>query len=44
VQGRFRHLFTPKYGKMIEEIQQQTDARWHRLLKKCGMTQPAKTA
>jgi pyruvate ferredoxin oxidoreductase beta subunit len=44
VQGRFRHLFTPKYEKLVDEIQKQTDARWQRLLKKCGMTQPAKTA
>ncbi len=43
-QGRFRHLFTPKFEKMVDQIQQQTDARWQRLLKKCGMTQPAKTA
>jgi pyruvate ferredoxin oxidoreductase beta subunit len=38
VQGRFRHLFTPKYEKMIDQIQSQTDAKWKRLLKKCGMT------
>jgi pyruvate ferredoxin oxidoreductase beta subunit len=44
VQGRFRHLFTPKYEKLVDEIQKQTDARWQRLLKKCSMTQPAKTA
>jgi pyruvate ferredoxin oxidoreductase beta subunit len=44
VQGRFRHLFTPKYEKLVDEIQKRTDARWQRLLKKCGMTQPAKTA
>jgi pyruvate ferredoxin oxidoreductase beta subunit len=44
VQGRFRHLFTPKFEKMLEEIQQTTDDRWSKLLKKCGMTQPAKAA
>jgi len=44
VQGRFRHLFTPKFEKMLEEIQQLTDERWDRLLKKCALTQPAKTA
>jgi len=44
VQGRFRHLFTPKYEKMMDEIQQTTDAKWDRLLKKCGMTQPVKAA
>ena len=43
-QGRFRHLFTPKFEKMVDQIQQQTDARWQRLLKKCGITQPPKTA
>jgi len=40
-QGRFRHLFTPKNEKMIMEIQQTTDQKWNRLLKKCGMTPPA---
>jgi pyruvate ferredoxin oxidoreductase beta subunit len=44
VQGRFRHLFTPKYEKIIDEIQRLTDKRWNRLLKRCGMTPPAKTA
>lgn len=38
VQGRFRHLFTPKFEKLIDEIQRITDARWQRLLKRCGMT------
>jgi pyruvate ferredoxin oxidoreductase beta subunit len=42
VQGRFRHLFTPKYEKIVDEIQQQTDKNWNRLLKKCGMTPPTK--
>jgi pyruvate/2-oxoacid:ferredoxin oxidoreductase beta subunit len=37
MQGRFRHLFTPKFEKVIDEIQQITDKRWQRLLKKCGM-------
>ena len=37
VQGRFRHLFTPKNAKIVEEIQRQTDEKWKRLLKKCGM-------
>jgi pyruvate ferredoxin oxidoreductase beta subunit len=44
VQGRFRHLFTPKFEKMLDEIQQITDMRWQKLLKKCGITQPAKAA
>jgi len=38
VQGRFRHLSTPKNEKIVEEIQHQTDEKWKRLLKKCGMT------
>jgi pyruvate ferredoxin oxidoreductase beta subunit len=37
VQGRFRHLFTPKNEKIIAEIQRLTDKKWQRLLKKCGM-------
>lgn len=41
MQGRFRHLFTPKFEKMINEIQSLTDTKWNRLLKKCGMTPPA---
>jgi len=40
-QGRFSHLFTPKYEKMLSEVQQITDERWKRLLKKCGIAQPA---
>ena len=38
MQGRFRHLFTPKFEKMLAEIQRITDERWQRLLKKCGAT------
>jgi pyruvate ferredoxin oxidoreductase beta subunit len=37
VQGRFRHLFTPKNEKLIDEIQRITDEKWNKLLKKCGM-------
>lgn len=37
MQGRFRHLFTPKFEKLLDEIQQITDLRWQKLLKKCGM-------
>jgi pyruvate ferredoxin oxidoreductase beta subunit len=44
VQGRFRHLFTPKYEKMVAEIQSQTDMRWQRLLERCGTAAPAKKA
>jgi pyruvate ferredoxin oxidoreductase beta subunit len=39
VQGRFRHLFTPKFESVLEEIQRMTDERWQRLLKKCGVQQ-----
>jgi pyruvate ferredoxin oxidoreductase beta subunit len=44
VQGRFRHLFTPKFEKMLDEIQRITDEKWNKLLKKSGITQPAKAA
>jgi len=37
LQGRFRHLFTPKFEKVIDEIQRITDERWQRLLKRCGI-------
>ncbi|MEM2103845.1 MAG: thiamine pyrophosphate-dependent enzyme [Candidatus Bathyarchaeia archaeon] len=37
VQGRFRHLFTPKFEKMLDEIQRITDQRWRKLLHKCGI-------
>jgi pyruvate ferredoxin oxidoreductase beta subunit len=43
IQGRFRHLFNAKNEKVIEEIQRQTDQKWERLLKKCGITPPSKT-
>lgn len=36
MQRRFKHLFTPKFEKVIDEIQRITDERWERLLKKCG--------
>jgi pyruvate ferredoxin oxidoreductase beta subunit len=41
VQGRFRHLFTPKNEKILEEIQTRTDEKWNRLLKKCNVELPA---
>ncbi len=41
MQGRFRHLFAPKYASMLEQIQTTTDAKWNRVLKKCGITPPA---
>jgi len=43
VQGRFRHLFVPKYEKMLEQIQRTTDEKWSRLLKKCGIAAPTQT-
>jgi pyruvate ferredoxin oxidoreductase beta subunit len=43
VQGRFRHLFAPKYEKMLEQIQNITDEKWSRLLKKCGIATPAQS-
>ncbi|MFQ6064562.1 MAG: pyruvate synthase subunit PorB [Candidatus Bathyarchaeia archaeon] len=33
-QGRFRHLFTPEFKHVIDEIQDIVDERWKRLLKK----------
>jgi len=37
LQGRFRHLFTPKFEKVTGEIQRITDKKWQRLLRNCGM-------
>ncbi len=31
-QGRFRHLFAPKNEHLVEEIQQDIDVKWERLL------------
>ncbi len=36
LQGRFRHLFTPKNEHMIEEMQVEVDRRWQHLLELCG--------
>jgi len=36
MQGHFRHLFTPEFEKVIDEIQRITDKRWQRLLRNCG--------
>lgn len=33
-QGRFKHLFSPKYEGLIEEIQKYVDKEWELLLKK----------
>jgi len=36
LQGRFRHLFTPKNEHMIEKMQAEVDRRWQHLLELCG--------
>jgi len=35
-QGRFRHLFRPENRHVIDELQEEVDRRWERLLKLCG--------
>ncbi|ADQ04289.1 thiamine pyrophosphate TPP-binding domain-containing protein [Caldicellulosiruptor owensensis OL] len=35
-QGRFRHLFKKGNEHLIEQIQQEVDRRWERLLELCG--------
>jgi len=36
-QGRFGHLFKPAYRKdVIDEIQQNVDTNWNRILKLCS--------
>jgi pyruvate ferredoxin oxidoreductase beta subunit len=35
-QGRFRHLFNDKNRHLIDDIQQEVDNRWERLLKLAG--------
>ena len=35
-QGRFRHLFKKGNQHLIEQIQQEVDRRWERLLELCG--------
>lgn len=35
-QGRFRHLFQPKFRHVIDEIQAHIDEEWERLLERCG--------
>lgn len=37
-EGRFRHLFQPEYRHVIDEIQEEVDHRWERLLWLCGET------
>lgn len=35
-QGRFRHLFRPENRHVIDELQQEVDEQWERLLVLCG--------
>ncbi len=35
-QGRFRHLFQKENEHLLEEIQNETDRRWHDILEKCS--------
>jgi pyruvate ferredoxin oxidoreductase beta subunit len=35
MQGRFDHLFTPKFKHVIDEIQAKVDEEWDRLLERC---------
>ncbi|MCR4408372.1 MAG: thiamine pyrophosphate-dependent enzyme [Anaerolineae bacterium] len=36
MQGRFRHLFTPQFEYVIEELQAKVDEEWDKLLALCG--------
>jgi len=36
-QGRFRHLFKPENKHVLEELQNEVDRRWQKLLKDCEM-------
>jgi pyruvate ferredoxin oxidoreductase beta subunit len=36
MQGRFRHLFTPKFEHVVDEVQAKVDEEWERLLALCG--------
>jgi pyruvate ferredoxin oxidoreductase beta subunit len=36
LQGRFRHVFKPENRHLIDEMQEEIDRRWERLLKLCG--------
>ncbi|OGH97994.1 MAG: pyruvate ferredoxin oxidoreductase [Candidatus Margulisbacteria bacterium GWF2_38_17] len=36
LQTRFKHLFKPGNEALIEEVQQDVDIRWNKLLKLCG--------
>ena len=36
MQGRFRHLFTPQFEYVLDELQAKVDEEWERLLALCG--------
>ncbi len=36
MQGRFRHLYTPAFEHLIDEIQERVDREWQQLLERCG--------
>ena len=36
LQGRFKHLFQPKFKHVIDEIQMHVDENWERITKLCG--------
>jgi pyruvate ferredoxin oxidoreductase beta subunit len=33
-QGRFKHLFTPQYEHLVQEIQEDVDKKWNSLLRR----------
>ena len=37
-QRRFRHLFKPENKHVLDEIQNEVDRRWNKLLKACEIT------
>lgn len=41
-QGRFKHLFKPGNEKVIENIQEEVDRRWKKILELCGETSETK--
>jgi pyruvate ferredoxin oxidoreductase beta subunit len=36
LQGRFRHVFKPENRHLIDQLQEEIDRRWERLLELCG--------
>lgn len=36
MQGRFRHLFTPQFEHVIDELQAKVDEEWEKMLALCG--------